>query len=412
MKSTTSRGGAVDAVVIGAGHNGLVAAALLADAGWDVLVLEAQAEPGGAVKSAELTPGYLSDLYSAFYPLSVTSPALEELHLEDHGLRWTHAPAVVGHARSATDEDAPLIYRDIDHTAAELDRHHPGDGSRWRALFDQWQRIKGPLLSTLFAPFPPVRGPSRLLRTLGTAGALELAHLMLLPAGVMAQQLFDGDAARLLLLGNAMHADVPIDAPGSGVMGYLLIMMAQDGGFPVPVGGAGQLTAALVHRAASAGAQIDCQRPVTCHRRERRTGGRGAHRRRRHRAGTSGGDRQHLGAAAVPESASRRRAARVAAAKPRAFCLGHTRSQSQLRVERHHPVAVGKSQRRRHRPSRRRSRRIDPLDGRPEHRDASRPSVHVVRTDDDRRPQPVSRRDRERVGIHASASGYGRRRVS
>ena len=262
MKSTTSRGGAVDAVMIGAGHNGLVAAALLADAGWDVLVLEAQAEPGGAVKSAELTPGYLSDLYSAFYPLSVTSPALEELHLEDHGLRWTHAPAVVGHARSATDEDAPLIYRDIDHTAAELDRHHPGDGGRWRALFDQWQRIKGPLLSTLFSPFPPVRGPTRLLRTLGTAGALELAHLMLLPAGVMAQQLFEGEAARLLLLGNAMHADVPIDAPGSGVMGYLLIMMAQDGGFPVPVGGAGQLTAALAHRAAFAGAQIDCQRRV------------------------------------------------------------------------------------------------------------------------------------------------------
>ena len=92
---------------IGAGHNGLVAAALLADAGWDVLVLEGQAEPGGAVKSAELTPGYVSDLYSAFYPLSVASPALRALHLEDHGLRWTHAPAVVGHARSATDEDAP-----------------------------------------------------------------------------------------------------------------------------------------------------------------------------------------------------------------------------------------------------------------------------------------------------------------
>ena len=86
---------------------------------------------------------------------------------------------------------------------------------------------------------------------------------MLLPAGVMARQLFDGDAARLLLLGNSMHADVPIDAPGSGVMGYLLIMMAQDGGFPVPVGGTGQLTAALVHRAVSAGAQIDCERPVS-----------------------------------------------------------------------------------------------------------------------------------------------------
>jgi phytoene dehydrogenase-like protein len=78
-------------------------------AGWDVVVLEAQPEPGGAVKSAELFPGYVSDLYSAFYPLSVASPALQALHLEDHGLQWTHAPAVVGHPRFAEDADAPVI---------------------------------------------------------------------------------------------------------------------------------------------------------------------------------------------------------------------------------------------------------------------------------------------------------------
>src|SRR6195952_2541876 len=261
--SSASANEIVDAVVIGAGHNGLVAAALLADAGWDVVVLEAQAEPGGAVKSAELVPGYVSDLYSAFYPLSVASPALLELALEDHGLRWSHAPAVVGHARDAADEDAAVIYRDIDRTAGELDRHHSGDGRRWCDLFEQWEQIKKPLLDTLFAPFPPVRGPAGLLRRLGTADALRLAHLMLLPAGVMAEHLFDGDAARLLLLGNAMHADVPIDAPASGVMGFLLIMLAQDGGFPVPVGGAGQLTAALVARAESAGARVECGRSVT-----------------------------------------------------------------------------------------------------------------------------------------------------
>lgn len=256
-------GSAADAVIIGAGHNGLVAAALLADAGWDVVVLEAQTEPGGAVKSWELFPGYVSDLYSAFYPLSVASPALRELGLEDHGLRWTHAPAVVGHPRDADDTDAAVIYRDIHRTAADLDRHHGGDGQRWCDLLEQWQLVKKPLLDTLFAPFPPVRGLVGLLRRLGTAEALRLAHLLMLPAGVMAQHLFDGDAARLLLLGNAMHADVPIDAPGSGVMGYLLIMMAQDAGFPVPVGGAGQLTAALVRRAEAAGARVECGKAVT-----------------------------------------------------------------------------------------------------------------------------------------------------
>jgi phytoene dehydrogenase-like protein len=253
---------AADAVVIGAGHNGLVAAAMLADAGWDVVVLEAQSEPGGAVKSAELFPGYVSDLYSAFYPLSVASPALQALHLEDHGLQWTHAPAVVGHPRFAEDDDAPVIHREIDCTADDLERRDRGDGDRWRALFEQWLHIKDAVLATLFAPFPPVRGPAQLLRKLGTAEALRLAHLMLLPAGVMAERLFDGESARLLLLGNAMHADVPIDAPGSGVMGYLLIMMAQDGGWPVPVGGAGQLTQALVNRARAAGARLECGREV------------------------------------------------------------------------------------------------------------------------------------------------------
>ena len=82
-----------DAVVIGAGHNGLVAASMLADAGWDVLVLEAQPEPGDAVRSAELTPGYITDLFSSFYPMTAASPAIAALRLEDHGLRWSHAPA-------------------------------------------------------------------------------------------------------------------------------------------------------------------------------------------------------------------------------------------------------------------------------------------------------------------------------
>src|SRR5256886_12747881 len=78
-----------DAIVIGAGPNGLVAAHVLVDAGWEVVVLEANDEVGGAVRSGELVePGFTSDLFSAFYPMAVASPAIRALRLEEHGLRW------------------------------------------------------------------------------------------------------------------------------------------------------------------------------------------------------------------------------------------------------------------------------------------------------------------------------------
>ncbi|HMO10907.1 MAG TPA: FAD-dependent oxidoreductase, partial [Actinotalea sp.] len=89
----------VDAVVIGAGPNGLVAANALADAGWDVLVLEAEEQPGGAVRTAEVVaPGFRSDLFSAFYPLAAASPVIRDLHLEEHGLAWRRSPDVLAHA--------------------------------------------------------------------------------------------------------------------------------------------------------------------------------------------------------------------------------------------------------------------------------------------------------------------------
>ncbi len=252
-----------DAVVIGAGHHGLVAAAILADAGWDVLVLEAQDSPGGAVRSAQLTPGYVTDLFSAFYPMAAVSPALRDLHLEDHGLRWSHAPVVVGHPESGAAEDAPVIHPQVARTAADLDRRHPGDGERWIRLFELWSSVKEPLLQGLFAPFPPVRPVSRLLRSLGAGGALDLAQLLLMPATSMGERLFSGPAPRLLLAGNAMHADVPPDAPGSGLFGFLLTMLAQDTGWPVPVGGAGELTRALSDRARRSGAVIECGQEVS-----------------------------------------------------------------------------------------------------------------------------------------------------
>ena len=253
----------VDAVVIGAGPNGLTAAAALADAGWDVLVLEEQPQPGGAVRSAELHPGFRTDLFSAFYPLGAVSPAFAALDLESHGLSWSRSPNSFGHPLGPEDEDAVVVSRRAEDTAADLERRCAGDGEAWMALVEQWNTVRSSLLKLLLSPFPPVRGSTSLLRALGPAESLRFARMLALPVRRLSEELFGGDAARLLLLGNAMHSDIPPDAPGSGVMGYLLTMLAQDVGFPCPVGGAGALTDALVRRGEHAGVQIRCGDRVT-----------------------------------------------------------------------------------------------------------------------------------------------------
>lgn len=245
-----------DAVVVGGGHHGLVAAAVLADAGWDVCVLEAADVVGGAIRSAQLHPGYTADLFSAFYPLARASPILRALELERHGLRWAHAPSVLAHPLRPDGDEAAVLHRDRERTAAGLAEHDPRDGDAWLALCRRWDVVGEPFLRTLFTAFPPVRGPAALLRRIGTAEALRLARFLALPAKRMGEELFASEAARLLLAGNAVHADVPIDAPVSGVFGWLLAMLGQQHGFPTPVGGAGELAAALARRAAGAGAQI------------------------------------------------------------------------------------------------------------------------------------------------------------
>jgi phytoene dehydrogenase-like protein len=252
----------VDAVVIGAGPNGLVAAAALADAGWDVLVLEAQPELGGAVKSAQLWPGATADLFSAFYPLAAVSPVMRRLDLQRHGLTWVQAPAVMAHLKHPQ-AGAVMLHRDPAATAAALDEENPGDGDAWLTLFSQWLRLREPLLEALFTPFPPVRPVLALLRAAGSHDALRLARMAAIPVTRLAQELFSGEPAALLLAGNAMHADVPMDGAGSGIYGWLLAMLAQDVGFPVPEGGAGMLSEALARRARWAGASIETSQNVS-----------------------------------------------------------------------------------------------------------------------------------------------------
>jgi phytoene dehydrogenase-like protein len=246
-----------DAVVIGAGPNGLVAANLLVDAGWSVRVLEEQPEPGGAVRHDRgVDPDFVNDLFSSFYPLAAASPVLAGLRLEDHGLRWRHAPSVLAHP--LTDGTCALLDRDLATTAGSLDAFAAGDGDAWRRLHGLWQRLQPDLLNALFTPFPPVRPAARLAVRLRAAGGLRTARSLVLPVRRLGEEEFRGEGGRLLLAGNALHADLAPESAGSGGFGWLMAMLGQTYGFPVPVGGAGALSEALAHRLRSRGGRIDC----------------------------------------------------------------------------------------------------------------------------------------------------------
>jgi phytoene dehydrogenase-like protein len=251
-----------DAVVIGAGPNGLVAANVLVDAGWDVVVLEANDVVGGAVRSAEVTaPGFSSDLFSSFYPLAAGSPLIRDLDLGDHGLVWSHAPAVLAHA--LPDGRSAVLSRTPEETAARLEQDAAGDGDAWFDMFADWQRVRDPLLDALFTPFPPVTSGVRLLRRLGAAGTLDFARLAVMPVRRLGEENFRGDGARLLMTGNAMHADIAPISAGSGLLGWLLTMLGQDVGYPVPQGGAQALADALARRIGAGGGVVRTGARVT-----------------------------------------------------------------------------------------------------------------------------------------------------
>ena len=251
-----------DAIVVGAGPNGLVAANLLLDAGWSVLVLEAQPKVGGAVASDRAVhPDFVHDTFSAFYPLAAASRTIEGMRLEDHGLQWVHAPAVLGHP--LPDGRWAILHRDRKVTANLMEQSHPGDGAAWLDLCSTWDRIGAQLTELLLTPFPPVRPGLAAAARLPRAGGLDLVRMMLAPVVTLGRHRFNGFAPRILLAGNAGHADIPLTASGSGLMGLLLAMLGQTVGFPVPRGGAGALAGALADRITALGGTIRCDAEVT-----------------------------------------------------------------------------------------------------------------------------------------------------
>ena len=251
-----------DAVVIGAGPNGLVAANLLADAGWDVLVLEEQDAPGGAVKSGELTgqPGFVHDLFSAFYPLTVLSPAMRAMRLEEHGLVWRRSPLAFAHP--ALDGSCPYVSLDLEETVARLNEYYDGDGEAWRRIYGIWERVGDAIMEAGFgAPFPPVRGAAKMAWALNR-DIVRFVRMVTLSVRRFGEEWYMSEEARRMMAGNALHADLTPESAGSAGFGWMLTVLGQHVGFPTPEGGAGQIIAALLRRLEQRGGVVRCGQRV------------------------------------------------------------------------------------------------------------------------------------------------------
>jgi len=234
-----------DAVVVGAGPNGLVAAATLAGKGWRVLVLEAGAEPGGGLRSAELTlPGYVHDVCSAVHPLALASPALAALGLNRHGLEWVHPPAPLAHPLDGG-RDAAVLERSVEATAAALG----ADARAYRRLVGPLAEAANVLAVAVLSPLtrPPVAALGDLARFGIRAGW---------PAQTLARRVFRSDEARALLAGLAAHSMLSLRAPGTAGFGLFLGTLGHRWGWPVARGGSQSVANALAAIVAERGGEI------------------------------------------------------------------------------------------------------------------------------------------------------------
>jgi phytoene dehydrogenase-like protein len=237
----------MDAVVVGSGPNGLVAAAVLARQGWGVLLLEAQNRPGGALYSVESTlPGYLHDVGAAFFPFAQDSPAFRALDLEGTGLEWRGGRYESSHP--APDGSCASIARDADLTAASFGR----DGDAWRRLA-RWQTAMGPrLAAALLAPLPGLGAAWGL----GPASLLGLARAGLSSAAGYSCRRFSTEAVRRIIPGLALHVDLGPEDFSGAALGLVLALLAAGSGFRVPVGGARAITQTLLRRFEEAGGRV------------------------------------------------------------------------------------------------------------------------------------------------------------
>jgi phytoene dehydrogenase-like protein len=237
-----------EAVVVGAGPNGLAAAITLAGAGRSVQVLEAAADPGGGCRTAELTlAGFRHDVCSAVHPLALASPFLREMPLERLGLELVQPPAALAHPLD--DGSAAVLERSLEATAGWLGE----DGATWQRLLGPLARHGVELAGAVLDPLRLPRHPLLLAR-FGRDGARSAARL--------ATARFDGERARGLLAGIAAHAMLPLERPPTAGYALLLAALGHAVGWPLPRGGSQAITDALVARLRELGGELCCGREV------------------------------------------------------------------------------------------------------------------------------------------------------
>ena len=230
-----------DAVVIGAGPNGLSAAIELARADLQVLVLEGADSIGGGTRTAELTrPGFHHDVCSAVHPFGVLSPFFAGLPLDEHGLEWVHPEASVAHPLDAG--TAVILERSLDRTADGLGV----DGESWRRLLTPLLRRPHALLADIMA-MPGVPGEVRTMARFGYFGVRSATRL----AGR-----FEGERARALFAGCAAHSILPLTRLPSAAVGLAFALTGHLTDWPVAKGGSASITRALAAHLEELGGEI------------------------------------------------------------------------------------------------------------------------------------------------------------